>query len=116
MGDTQRSNFEAAMQALAARHADELAYSRSTWLPASNAASNGGPKLTEDIEAELVRLVDLRCDAEDELIATPSPTLSAAIWKIEYARKRWEDFTDWPDEWWEAVMSDLHRVAASERY
>lgn len=116
MGDPQRSNFEAAMQALAARQADELAYSRSTWLPASHAASNGGPRLPEDIDAELSRLVDLRCDAEDELIATPAPTLPAVIWKIEYARKRWEEMSAWPDEWWEAVMSDLHRVAATERY
>lgn len=66
---------------------------------------------TSDDERELERLIDARCDAEDRLIATPTPIMSAVIWKIEYARKRWVDFTDWPDDWWASVMTDLRRFA-----
>ena len=69
------------------------------------------PVWTAANEREMTRLIDARCDAEDRLIATPAPSLSAVIWKIEYARKRWVDFTDWPDGWWNSVMADLRRIA-----
>ena len=59
------------------------------------------------------RLCDIRFAAEGVLISTPAPHLAAAIWKIEHARRVCADFEDWPDAWWDAVMADLHRLAAT---
>ena len=61
---------------------------------------------------ESERLTTEVCRAEDAIMDVPAPDLSAVIWKIEYARKRWEDFDGWPDEWWAAILSDLRRIAA----
>ena len=117
MVDMQISNFAKAMAVFEARRAEELAYDRSTWEPAFRASNKSdGSAVFDQVDTEMDRLIGIRCDAEDVLIATSAPTLPAVIWKIEYARKRWEEMSAWPDEWWEAVMSDLHRVAATERY
>lgn len=106
------SAWATAMQAFEARRAEEDAYHRAAWRPAYHASKAGGPNIPDHVDAEMERLVDARCDAEDTLIATPAPALSAVIWKMEYAQKCWEDFDGWPDDWWTAVMSDLHRLAA----
>ena len=58
------------------------------------------------------RLTDARCDAEEALIFFPAPDLAAALWKIEYARPRWEAMEDWPECWWSAVLADLRRFVA----
>jgi hypothetical protein len=101
-----------AQAALEAARAAEATYDGAVWWPAFHAAGSGGPAIAGDIDAESERRTDARCAAEDALIATPAPDLPAAIWKIEYARKRWEDFDDWPATWWAAVMGDLRRLAA----
>lgn len=100
------------MQVFETAQAEEVAYKRAAWIPAHHASETGGPEIPDDVDAKKERLVDARCEAEDALIVTPAPTLSATIWKMEYARKRWEDFSAWPDDWWNAVMSDLRRLAA----
>ncbi|WP_313228582.1 hypothetical protein [Sphingobium yanoikuyae] len=94
------SAWDDAMAQFEAAQAVENAYDahdRPVWTPAN--------------EREMTRLIDVRCDAEDRLIATPASDMPAVIWKIEYARKRWVDFTDWPDNWWGFVMADLRRLA-----
>lgn len=103
--DGAKAAFEAARQA-------EASYDGAVWWPAFYAAEKGGARTPDDIDAEGERLTDVRCAAEDTLIATPAPDLPAAIWKIEYARKRWEDCVDWPETWWAAVLGDLRRFAA----
>lgn len=62
------------------------------------------------------RLTDARCDAEEALIFFPAPDLAAALWKIEYARPRWEAMEDWPECWWSAVLADLRRFVADPPY
>lgn len=99
--------WETQTSALSAAQAAEDAYDRLIWTPA-NAVTDG--KASAEIEAEMQRLQDARCDLEDQTVATSAPTLTAAIWKIDYARKRWSDFEDWPPAWWEAVMADLRRL------
>ena len=87
-------------------------YYRTTWLPRFKTAESGGPPIPDAIEAEGERLTEVRISAEDVLIAAPAPDMSAVIWKIEYARKRWVDFDDWPETWWGNVINDLRRLAA----
>jgi hypothetical protein len=106
------SKWDAAMVAYEIAQEAEDGYDRATWRPHYYAAERGGPAIPDHVDAEIERRVDVRCASEDVLIATPAPDLSATIWKIEYARKRWADFEDWPDTWWAAVMCDLHRLAA----
>ena len=60
-------------------------------------------------------LTDVRVDAEEAMALMPAPDLAAAVFKIEYARKRWRNCDDWPDEWWAAVLSDLRRFAGAEK-
>ena len=100
-----------AKTAFDACRAKEVAYNRAVWKPAYKASQAGGPEIPEHIDAELDPLMDTRFDAEDALIVTPAPDLSAVIWKMEYANKRWEDFCGWPDDWWNAVITDLRRLA-----
>ena len=106
------SKWDAVQVAFEIARETEESYERTAWIPPYHAAEGGGPPIPDHITTELDRLTDVRFAAEDVLIATPSPDLSAAIWKIEYARKRWEDFEDWPGTWWEAVLGDLRRLAA----
>lgn len=106
------SEWNAAQAAFESARKAEDDYDRATWRPAYHAAESGGPSIPDDIDAHAERLTDARCAAEEVLIAAPAPDLPAAIWKIEYARKRWEEFSDWPATWWAAVMGDLHRLAA----
>jgi hypothetical protein len=47
--------------------------------------------------------------AEDVMMDTPSPTLSTVIFKIETARRRWEDFC-FPDSVLDIVTTDLRRI------
>lgn len=106
------SKWDAAQVAFEIARETEDSHHRSAWLPRYESAERGGPPIPDAIEAEAERLTEVRCAAEDVLIATPAPDLPAAIWKIEYARKRWEGFDDWPATWWTAVMGDLRRLAA----
>ena len=60
----------------------------------------------------LDRAIDARDEAEEAAIFAPSPDAAAVLWKITYARKRWEAFEDWPESWWSAVTADLERLSA----
>jgi hypothetical protein len=104
----------AAVRRLSAARAEELAYDRAVWTPCWLASKDGGPDIPDEVDAELERLTEDRCAAEDTMVATPSPRLSGTVYKIEYARIRWEESDDWPPSWWEAVMTDLRRFAAQE--
>lgn len=103
-----------AMQTFEASRAREVEYDRVVWMPAYREHETGGLPVSAQVDAEMERLMEVRCDAEDALIATPAPSLSATIWKIQYARKRWEEHDDWPDDWWIGVMRDLSRLADYE--
>jgi|GEM_PF-6807014 hypothetical protein len=106
------SKWDAAQVAFEIASRTEDGHHKTAWLPCYEAAEKGGLPMPDAIEAEADRLTEIRCAAEDVLIATAAPDLPAAIWKIEYARKRWEDFADWPETWWTAIMGDLRRLAA----
>jgi hypothetical protein len=98
--------------------AAEDAYDRDTWTAAHTAVGNKFDEplsalmpIDSAIEFEMERLVDIRCEAEEALIVCASPTLGDTIWKIEYARVRWDDQGNWPAKWWSAVMRDLNAFA-----
>ena len=95
-----------------AARAAEIAYDKAVWTPDYDAAVAAGRQVDAAINTEAERLQDVRCAAEDALIACPAPSLAETVWKVVYARGRWAGFTDWPDKWWEAVLADLHRFAA----
>lgn len=102
-----------AMQRFEQARAAENTFDTQIWSPAYTLSDLDDLPIPAAIDDELTRLTELRSAAEEALIATPSPDLSAAIWKIEYARERWADFATWPDEWWQHVLMDLSRFAAS---
>lgn len=101
--------WQKAMARFEAAQAAERAYESEIWDPAYTAGH-----LSDEIDAELVRLMDRRCEAEEALIATPAPQLSAVVWKIEYARARWAEFEGWPENWWRHVLMDLSRLDAAQ--
>lgn len=90
-------------------HAAERAYSATTWEPAYQESRSGGPRIPREYNAQLDRLAVIRCDAQDTLALTPSPTLAGVITKIEMSRERWEGF-EWPDDWLDAILLDLRRI------
>lgn len=107
------SPWQTAMHRFEQAREAETSFDIRVWTPAYEASEMDECPIPDDVDAELTRLTDLRCLAEDALIATPAPNLPAAIWKIEYARDRWADFDGWPQSWWQHVMMDLTRLAAS---
>lgn len=86
-------------------------YDELVWTPAYHTDESGGPAIPAEVNAEIERLQEVRIEAEDALVLTPAPTLSDVLLKIETARRRWEGFGDWPDDWWDAVLSDLRGMA-----
>ena len=105
--------WAAAMRGFELARETEVAYDNDHWRPAYDTAKQGGQGIPERVDVEMERLIDLRCDAEEALIATPAPHVQAVTWKIVYARERWAEFTDWPDDWWAAVMVDLYRLGGT---
>jgi len=105
------ATWDAAMARFEAARGEEIAYDLTAWTPLYRPITNGGSRIPAHVGIEMDRLTDVRCGAEDALIATPAPDLPAVIWKIEFARQRWTDFDDWPSGWWEGVMCDLRRLA-----
>lgn len=93
----------------AARVAEDE-YDEAFWTPAYCVSEAGGPAIPQAVNAEIDRLQDARLDAEEALVLTPAPNMPAVLTKIERSRKRWEDFTGWPDIWWDAVLCDLRRL------
>lgn len=98
-----KKGFEAARAA-------EKAYDEAVWGPAFERWRGDENVIPDHVDAEMDRLQEARCDYEDVIIATPAPDLSQVIWKIDYARERWQYSVGWPDDWWAAVMADLHRL------
>ena len=94
----------------AARDAENQ-YDEAYWTPAYHVSEAGGAAISPDLNCEIERLQDVRLDAEEKLVFTPALNLPAVMAKMELCRKRWEDFSDWPDTWWDAVMCDLRRLA-----
>jgi hypothetical protein len=109
--DASLPAWNAAKAVFDACRAEEVAYDQAVWMPAYNASDSKGRQIPDHRDAEMERLMDARGDAEDALMVTAAPDLTAVIWKMEYANKRWEDFCGWPDDWWNAVINDLRRFA-----
>ena len=95
-----------------AARAAEVSYDHATWRPAYRAERSGGPNIPAAVDAEMERLTEARCEAEEEVISTPAADLRGAIWKLKYARRRWDAFEEWPSDWWSKIMVDLSRLAA----
>lgn len=108
------SQWQIAMHRFDAARAAETAYDNQVWMPAYQAAEMDANPIADAIDAELNRLTDLRCEAEEQIIAMPSPHLSGVVWKMEYARVRWEDFDSWPDAWWSSILGDMARLNAKQ--
>jgi hypothetical protein len=101
--------WQAALDSYNATRAAETAYDDAVWTPAYHISENGGPAIPGEVEAEMERLQTVRMRAEDVMMDTPSPTLSTVIFKIETARRRWEDFC-FPDSVLDIITADLRRI------
>lgn len=102
--------WEHSMQSFLAARIAEVEYDEAVYYPACDEQESGGAPVPDDVAAMTDTLTEARCAAEEALIFTPTNALANIIWKIAYARKRWEDHCEWPDDWWEAVIADLHRI------
>jgi hypothetical protein len=101
--------WQAAFDNYSATRAAETTYDEEVWTPAYNLSETGGPAIPDEVEAEMERLQTVRMAAEDAMMDTPSPTLSTVIFKIETARRRWEDFC-FPDSVLDIIAADLRRI------
>lgn len=110
MSSIYQDAWDKAWHAFEVVRAEVETYDRAVWRPAYDAAQAGGPPIPKHIDASMQRLVDAQCQADEAIIATPAPDLTTAIWKLDYARERWADCEDLPQDWWKAIMSDLHRL------
>jgi len=90
--------------------AAERAYDQLVWSPASEMAALEGEGTPSDVDTEMERLQDARCDAEDAMVEVPAPDVGAVITKIEAYRRRWDGF-EWSDDQWGPILADLHRLA-----
>jgi hypothetical protein len=108
----QATTWAVAKQRFDEARAAEVSYDRVSWRPAYEASKHLGPPIPEHVDAVMEQLMEARHDAEDALIATPAPELADAVWKIDYARKRWAQVEGWPEDWWEAILADLHALVA----
>jgi ketosteroid isomerase-like protein len=101
--------WQAALDSYNATRAAETTYDDAVWTPAYNLAESGGPAIPDEVEAEMERLQTARMRAEDVMMDTPSSTLATVIFKIETARRRWEDFC-FPDSVLDIITADLRRI------
>lgn len=105
--------WERSMERFLAARVAEVQYDEATFIPACDQHDHKkGQRIPDDIVREAERLTDARCAAEDELILTPTNDVGNVRWKLAYCRIRYEDFCDFPDDWWEAIYADLERIAA----
>lgn len=105
--------WEHSMQCFLAARIAEVEYDDSTFGPACDQFDyKKGQRVPDDIVAEAERLTEARCDAEEALILTPTNDAAKVRWKLAYSRLRWQDFCDFPDDWWEAIHADLERISA----
>lgn len=115
MSSSYQDAWDKAWHAFEVVRAEVETYDRAVWRPAYVAAQAGGPPIPKHIDASMQRLVDAQCQAADAIIATPAPDLTAAIWKLDYARERWADCADLPQDWWQAIMGDLRRLESTSQ-
>ena len=110
--DATGPSFDQARAAYLAAKAAQDAYVDDPYAEAMARAELQGPTAMFDdrLTDEADRLTDLRCDAEEAMIAAPAPDITVVLFKIELARRRWEDMVDWPENWWDAVLADLRRL------
>jgi hypothetical protein len=101
--------WQAALDSYNTARAAETTYDDTVWTPAYHLSEAGGPAIPGEVEAEMERLQTVRMRAEDVMMDTPSPTLSTVIFKIETARRRWEDFC-FPDCVLDIITADLRRI------
>jgi hypothetical protein len=107
---TQAQAWKAALDRYQAARDAETAYDAAIWMPAYHQSEEkGGAPIPDDVEAKMERLQTVRMQAEDLMMETPSPTLSTVIFKIETARRRWEDFC-FPDWCLDIITADLRRI------
>lgn len=101
------------MQCFLAARIAEVEYDEQVWTPAwdDNNRSMSGPA-KQEIDVKMEQMQDARICAEDALIHTPTNDAANIRWKLAYCRIRYEDFCDFPDDWWEAIYADLERIAA----
>ena len=64
--------WDAVLGAVRAALLAEQDYDRRVWRPALEIEKAGGPRVSAEINAEIERLQDVRCDAEDFLIQRPA--------------------------------------------
>ena len=86
----------------------EIAYDEGVWTPAFDASPP--IPVPQAVSAEMERLQSVRIDAEDAMMDTPAPSVSAVLRKIEAARWRWDGF-EWGDEVWAPIIADLQAFA-----
>lgn len=75
----------------------EREYDQRIWKPSNDAHNAGGPKTPYAVEAEMERLQNIRCDAEDLLIAMPAPSLREFAIKYLIAFSWGRDLNGWHD-------------------
>ncbi|WP_333837372.1 hypothetical protein [Novosphingobium sp.] len=114
MSTAEQIAWADAWQAFEAVRAEQEAYDRIIWMPAYEAMELGGSKIPANVNAEMERLVDARCKADDAIIAAAAPDLAAAVWKLEYTRERWADCAEWPEAWWAHIMGDFRRLQTQD--
>ncbi|HWW56385.1 MAG TPA: hypothetical protein VN047_05800 [Sphingopyxis sp.] len=103
--------WEHSMQRFLIARIAEVEYDDAVFIPACDVQEAGGGAVPDEIIAATERLTDARCDAEDALILTPTNDAANVRWKLAYCRIRYEDFCDFPDDWWQAIYADLERIA-----
>lgn len=99
--------WEHTMQRFLAARIAEVDYDDAVFIPAHETLP-----IPPEVNAKAESLTDARCDAEDALILTPTNDAANVRWKLAYCRIRYEDFCDFPDDWWHAIYADLDRIAA----
>lgn len=100
--------WEHSMQCFLTARLAEVGYDETVWHPIYEA----GRTIPSAIDEQMEAFTDYRCAAEDALIQTPTNDAANVRWKLAYCRIRYEDFCDFPDDWWQAIYADLERIAA----
>ena len=110
----QAATWAAAKRRFDEARAAEVSYDQTSWRPAYEASKHLGPPIPDHVDTEMEQLTDARHKAEDALIATPCADLAATVWKIEYARERWAEVEEWPEDWWTSILADLHTLVEEQ--
>lgn len=103
---TDPITFAAVLADLLTARAAEEQYDAAYWRPAYDLNAVDKTPIPAEIDAEIERLQDVRCNLEEQLIKTPADGLADVAFKVELTHKRWEGFYP-PDEWNAAILADL---------